>query len=546
MAVVKPNDDEFFSSLSKFHDIIAYLYGPCARHVALKNIEGNVVRMVTSSSELFTHLQPKDDALKLLVNILRNHSLMYCDGGLFTGLLASNLIMKSHSEDIPHNIVQNINQKLLLCIERVIEKHKVHLNVGKLDDLFGIIKPILWSKLLLRENELTHLAIVFAKAFASSHQNNNINDVNIIVSSNNTVMDSSFHDGCLLHLGHYPELEIDLSNNLFDKKVLLLSTGLSLSSDDFIAEKGTHITVDSFDTFKDDVVFNQLINFCTKLISFGTIILCQKVVHPFIKSLFRDNNILCIDRIGSMMMPKLEKLCSCRQISNLLLSDIENYIGKIDHVETVTHNDKAYLKLISHSQNKCSTLVLCGKDENEGETLRNCYFTSMAVIKDVFLQPHVVYGGGCTETIISMELLNVLADNTNVIGSSLPYEYRKVIFVFIKSILDIASKIEQASSYFEHSIDRTHHHHWVNGVTSSTCCCGLIKRGDFQPLYFISFKELLMSNMSGSYHMNNSVPVQFVSGPFLSQSKNMYMSNIKTATQAAEIIMKIGYQVIER
>ena len=146
----------------------------------------------------------------------------------------------------------------------------------------------------------------------------------------------------------------------------------------------------------------------------------------------------------------------------------------------------------------------------------------------------IVCGGGCFETQLCMRLIELKHSN------NLP-EYCKYIDTVIFSLLHVVMAISKDSALL-HNVDTKFHHHWLNQESSVTCCCGAVTKSSVE-YEFISFPEILNSPseslIADKKTVNNSMLF-----PNIVHVEEIYIHNLRSAFELANLVLRIGMKVI--
>lgn len=535
MTVITADSKKTFEAIKKFHDTLTHMYGT-THSTILQNTQGDITRNISTSLDLFTYLKPKCEELRLMLVYLKSQAELNKDGGLYTALLSSNLMLKLHSEDIPHAVVMTTMDFLLSKVTQFVNTLEAKINIGRMRDVFLIIKPIVTSKVTLKRDELQHISLLFAKIFANTL--NLSSDVQVVLNESSNIMCSSVYDGVLLPLERY----VDKTPLSVGIGVILITVSIAFDSEEFVTNPGSNVIIESTDNFKSNIM-QTLMKFCDQIIPHVGVVICQKVVHPLLKRHFKLHNVLCIDRVGSRVVPNLEQVLNCKGISSLSITNPEKHVGRLENGEFLEINKRHFLKICCSKINYLNSLLLCGKNEEFLETLKFCYYACMTSLKCLVTNPGVVYGAGCTETLIAMYLRDLVCteDEWKSVDVS-SYMLTKLTNVVVHSFLRVASAVT-TDSYYTHSIDVQTNHHWINNETSEKCCCGLIEKNNQE---FISFTELLLQTGTSHERIDRfNLPSSSTTTNLpLVHSREVYLSNTTAAFQLASTISRIGVKII--
>ncbi|XP_065670060.1 molecular chaperone MKKS-like [Hydra vulgaris] len=522
--------DDMYKSIKQCQDIVTKIFGCHVKFILLKNTTGDFTRMVVSSHDLFNFLQPKCDVLKLMICFLKNHVAVTMDGGLFTFLMSSNLVLKSHS--LPYFELSNDKKYLLSEIRQFLNTINIFIDISKFSDVQSIIKTILMPKITLSWMELDCICILYTTSFASTMKKEDIKVVRVI----SKIKDSCIYDGFLLPVESY--FDDALLPTKLTLRVCLVNVSLSIDSEELLGEKKESIIVSSRMKTKEEIL-NFLCKFCYNFSKQADVLICQKVVHPKVKYLLKQNNVICVDRIGSIALSSLQSLFNCKVMSTLTLTDFAQYISVMNDFKFLNLNNRHFIQITSTSSTS-KTLLLCAESDEELDTLAQCFEVSMVLLQGLAVHPQVVYGGGCIETMIAMHLLYL---RTKKLKISCTNNLRKVVDVVVKSFLSVALAIDNEQEILEHFIDDSFHHHWINPKFRTRCCCGSINSNI--DLNFIPFIELISS---GNIHEKiiEAKTINLVSyADIVIHPSEVFLRNLEASVTLSDIVSHISFQILQ-
>ena len=291
-------------SLKIFIELLQTSRGPGGKLKLLHNNVGGHVSMTSSSNRLLSLLSIKQPLNKLLSVAIQSHVQCYSDAGLFMGIIASQLVVISHSNVVKANILSKIHNFLSKqCFTYLESNHcqcKFVLEMGELQVLRNIGHSFLKSKpgCILSEckrNFLTDLIVeLFLHTFKNKINKNiysRFGVVNYLSFYGMDPLNSAIHKGILietLRLNHVNLIHTDL------KAVCYAS---SLSGDNELFDNIDCETRNSSTVC--DAIIQEMLKKCQILCRNEVkLVLCQKVIHPKIKYFLKNRNILVFDRLG--------------------------------------------------------------------------------------------------------------------------------------------------------------------------------------------------------------------------------------------------------
>lgn len=502
--------------LENFYEILTHLYGPNSNHVVIKN------KTITSSIELFQSLSPKNDVINLMIGYLSQQLVLYKDGGLSVGILATSIIRNFGKFDAPLSEIMEMNSSIVKWFMGNIQRFSSQCNTGRLKNVVKLIRPILLSKLTLTKEECKQLCLLFARAFTIESP---WRDCHVIKIEKSDILKSALLEGLLLRLDRYSTMKQDFSN----VKVLLFSVSISLDSEEMLSDSKLNIEVESARHFRSNLMDKTILKVCKEVASLVDVVICQKVVHPHAKKYFKDHNIVCIDRIGGSFTPLLERVCNCVRVSSLAEENMSGFVGNIRSAERKEIGGDSYLQLESQEM---KTMLLCGSDYKIVDALKHCYEQSLIALKTVSNDDLVVNGGGCLETQLAICLLQ-------------EFKSWKYICVYVTSLLKLSQAVCKRPS-LDHRVDLSYYHHWIED--SPKCCCGmLVKTSEMK---FVGFLELMKSNcfvdvVTEFKHKRSSI-LENEAADVLLHSQAIFSHNFASSVQLATMVLRIGAKIVHK
>ena len=503
--------------LKNFHEILSHLYGPNSDHIVIKN------KTITSSIELYQSLSPKNDVINLMIGYLRQQLVLYKDGGLSVGLLATSIIRNFGEFDAPLAEIMEMNSFVVEWFMGNIQRFSYQCNIGRLKNVIKLIRTILLSKLTLTKEECKQLCLLFARAFTIE---NPWQDCHVINIEKSEILESALLEGLLLRLDRYSTIQQGLSN----ANVLLFSVSISLDSEEMLGDSKLDIEVESMRHFKSNLMNKTILRLCKEVVSLVGVVICQKVIHPHAKKYFKDHNVVCIDRVGGSFTPLLERVCNCVRVPSLTEKNLSGFVGNIRSAEKKEIGGDSYLQLGSE---KMKTMLLCGKDDVIVDALKHCYEQSLIALKTVSSNDLVVNGGGCLETQLAICLLQELSSS-------------KYVRIYVTSLLKLSQAVCKRPS-LNHKVDSRYYHHWIED--SLKCCCGMFMKTS--EMEFVGFLELIKSNSSldslneFKHQVRSSILENEPAGVLL-HSQTIFSHNFASSVQLATMVLRIGATIVHK
>lgn len=305
-------DETNIIALKKIEELISTSIGPHGKLICIGHVSGGSVTITSSSPRLFPLISMQNILLKLIVSSAKLHLNSFNNDGLCCALLILKLIKNSLYVDYPLPVIgklveyfgnlfiENLNVDKNACIQKI--------DLSNLTYIRSVVLSILSSKpgSVLREEDKQYLCILLIKVFLncvpSSSSDNNYKNVNLITLESVSCDQSNLYEGLLVRLPEFSQKIHSLLYSNSSVKIVLYTSSLAGDAE---------FPVDKIEITNDvnvwETVLKDMRSAIEKLIRTGIHILaCQKVVHPSLRKLLEDSNILVLDRLGFEAAKHLE------------------------------------------------------------------------------------------------------------------------------------------------------------------------------------------------------------------------------------------------
>lgn len=477
-----------FEGLKLLKNIAISSRGPHGKVKVIQNSAGGHVTLTSSCGRLLPALSVSKPLLKLLTTSAEGQIQTFGDGGLFLMACCLNIVELSEDSLTGNRILIEIFEELMeLALGELKSDNflgKIHLSLSNTVQILSLVKTILSSKPLckLSEDSVNHLASMIVECFLSSVKDDkNTNSVLILTAEGKSVNQSHHLPGILML---YPEISSFCKKKLHfitkDEKIVVALVTTSMSGDSEEVIQGRYqqnIEVDA-----EQTVIECMKSFChcIKDCDVG-IVMCQKVVHPIIKSQLRQNGIFVVERMGAKLTSFVQDLTGATPMESFSCKP-EKYLGSLDTVNHVILNKKSYLHL-QRASSGMNTLVLCNLEEEMVSELKVVCETALNTLQNILQYPILLCGGGCWETCLCFHIKQKVKENqgfilekTKCTASALSAASE----IFIKSVLQVAKTTGYSGAMMMTSFPTFHS--WRVPLNSDdfdhdnvlTCNCGMV------------------------------------------------------------------------
>lgn len=417
-------NDQILRALVLMEQMISSSRGPFGKIKMVQNSHGGHLTMTSTSSRLLSSMSFSNPIAKLVVSSAQGHLQTFSDGGHLLMSFSLNLILGSLRLDISRRILTDLYEIFLtMCVEYLTNFSNI-VSFSDLKQMSSMVMSILTSKPLCRFT-LKHVRLyssLILECFLSSLPDGNAmggqvtDGVTIVTVEGESMEKSTLLQGLLLQC---PEVASHSKQNMITLRtkapyILVALVAMSMSGD--TEETGSMQFESDISVDTENIFLQSLEEFCDKLVVANVrLLLCQKVVHPWLKQYLRERSVVVVERLGATMIPYIQDVSGAVPIRCIGAVDVD-WLGKVAHVEHRIIQEKSYLLLTPLAEQHVMTLVLYSPDEEQLSELKSLCSTCLMSLRHLLRSPHVLFGGGCWQTRLSALLKNkVKADQGDII-----------------------------------------------------------------------------------------------------------------------------------
>lgn len=295
--------------LKLLKNIVVTCRGPHGKVKVIQNSSGGHVTLTSSSGRLLPVLSVSKPLLKLLVSSAEAHLRMFSDGGLSLMAWCLNIVELSENSLVTNRCLIELYDELMELAAGVLSSNdfpgRVNFTLSNIAQILSLVRTILSSKPLCKLSSecLKHLTSMVVECFLSSVKGDykNTNCVLILTAEGLSANRSNYVPGILML---YPEISSScvrkLPFNVKDKRITVALVTVSMSGDSDEVIQGQYER--NVEVNAEKTVIDYMKTFCDRLIGCGVeVIMCQKVIHPWIKSQLRQRKVFVIERMGARL-----------------------------------------------------------------------------------------------------------------------------------------------------------------------------------------------------------------------------------------------------
>lgn len=318
------DDPDLRTALQVFSQLLCSSTGPHGRIQSIQNNVGGPITMTTSASRLLSAMSFSRPCLRLVVSAVQGHLRNHHDGGLLAGSLCLHLIRSAvELENVSKKCVREVYEVLLNLVDGYLNSDDcpvcVSIDTSSVRVMLAYVRSIVAAKPFcgLRPASAQHLSQLVLKAFLNSVPDTPtsfLSDRVFTLQFDKTdVMSSEILEGLLLD---WPEksallgaqdLHVLKASPSQGVKVAVVSVSMSGDAEELMtnpAEAQQQVIQSAA-----DLVITRMLAFCDWLHDHRVgLLLCQKVIHPKVKSHLRQRGVLFVERLGLQPMGYIQDL----------------------------------------------------------------------------------------------------------------------------------------------------------------------------------------------------------------------------------------------
>lgn len=317
------DDPDLRTALQVFSQLLCASAGPHGRIQSIQNSVGGPITMTTSANRLLSAMSFSRPCLHLVVSAVQGHLRNHHDGGLLAGSLCLHLIQNAVGmEDVSKKCVREVYEVLLNLIDEYLNSDDcpvcVNIDTSNVKVMLAYVRSVIAAKPVcgLRPASARHLSQLALKAFLNSVPNTPksfLSDRVFTLQFDKTdVMSSEILEGLLLEWPERSTLlgaqELHVIRVLSQEvRVALVSVSMSGDAEELMTNKAE--AKEQVIQSAADLMMRRMLAFCDWLHDHQVgLLLCQKVVHPKVKSHLRQKGILFVERLGLQPMGYIQDL----------------------------------------------------------------------------------------------------------------------------------------------------------------------------------------------------------------------------------------------
>ena len=380
-------------------DKILVSYGRSAGSVEVTNDGATILKSVGVDNP----------AAKILVDMSRVQDDEVGDGTTSVTVLASELLREAEKlidlKIHPQTIIAGWRRATDVAREALTNSTQDHSadDVKFKEDLMNIARTTLSSKILSQHKEyFSKLAVDAVLRLKGSGE---LTAIQLIKKSGGTLEDSFLDEGFLLDKKpgvHQPK-------RIENAKILIANTPMDT---DKIKVFGSHIKVDSMakiadlelaekEKMKDKV--NKILNHkCNVFIN-------RQLIYNYPEQLFADAGVMAIEHADFDGIERLALVTGGEIVSTFDNPDLVK-LGTCDLIEQIMIGEDTLLRFSGVKLGEACTIVIRGATQQIIDEAERSLHDALCVLAATVKESRIVYGGGCTESLMAVAVLKKAAE----------------------------------------------------------------------------------------------------------------------------------------
>jgi McKusick-Kaufman syndrome protein len=313
------DDPNIIHSLSTFCDLFMTSLGTQGHGKVIHNDCGGHVTLTSDCGAILKSLSVSKPAIKLVISAVKDHVHFYSDAGLLAMIFCLRLIIDALGLNINQRLVVDVyNIALKECVDFIESNQfplKLNVNSNDVAMQLKLVVNMYKSKpvCLLFDNDLDHICHLtldgYRKCNNSSDSPGDSTSLVYITVDGRPPCESKLLSGVLYESPQIPTyhrapLRVQ-HNNQNTISVALVQTSMAGDSESFL-----EVTYElTSDLDMSATILTQLELFTDAVVRAGVgVLICQKVVHPRVKQLLKQQGVLVLDRLGMVLFDAVHKL----------------------------------------------------------------------------------------------------------------------------------------------------------------------------------------------------------------------------------------------
>ena len=381
-------------------DLVKSTLGPKGMDKILQSVQkGNDVTVTNDGATILKSIYVDNPAAKVLVDISKAQDDEVGDGTTSVVVFASELLRQAEQLVAQHvhpmTIIQGFREACEAAKKALEETARDAGNEEKFkEDLTNIAKTTLSSKIFTHDKE--HFAKLAVEAVLRLKGSGDLEMIQVIQKPGGNLKDSFLDEGFILD----KRFGVGQPKRIENAKILIANTPMDT---DKIKIYGARVRVDSMAKVAEieQAEREKMKRKCEKIIGYGiNCFINRQLIYNYPEQLFTEAGVAAIEHADFDGIERLA-LVTGGDICSTFDNPEDVQLGACDLIEEVMIGEDRLIRFSGVAKGEACTIVLRGASEHIlGEAERSLH-DALCVLTSTVKDSRVIYGGGCSEMIMS-------------------------------------------------------------------------------------------------------------------------------------------------
>eukprot|EP00792_Barthelona_sp_PAP020_P007065 TRINITY_DN3099_c0_g1_i3.p1 TRINITY_DN3099_c0_g1~~TRINITY_DN3099_c0_g1_i3.p1 ORF type:complete len:482 (-),score=186.33 TRINITY_DN3099_c0_g1_i3:1193-2638(-) len=373
----------------------------------LVSASGKPMITTNDGATILNAIQLDNPAANLLISISRNQDKSVGDGTTSVTVLAGELLREAEkllNQNIhPQTVVTGWQEASRVALEALE-------NFATIPDdeeafrknLFDVAKTTLSSKILNADRDF--FARLCVDAILRLRGRPDLKLISFIKVTGGSLLESYLDDGFIIN----KKIGIAQPRKVKNCKVLLMDTHLDR---DKVKIQGSQIKVDSAEKVAaiEEAERHKMITKVEKISQHGcNVVINRQLIYDFPEQLFADKGIVSIAHADFIGTEQLSAALGGDIVSTFETPELVT-LGEAELLEEIMIGEERLLKFTGCKDSAACTVVLRGASTHVLEEAERSIHDVICVLQQMIEERRIVYGGGCSETLMSVAVDDLAA-----------------------------------------------------------------------------------------------------------------------------------------
>ncbi|XP_063931588.1 T-complex protein 1 subunit beta-like [Zophobas morio] len=358
------------------------------------------VKVTNDGATILKSIPLDNPAAKILVDISKVQDDEVGDGTTSVVVLASELLKEAeklvNAKMHPQTIISGFRSATDVARKTLTDFSRDHSSIPELfkQDLLNIAKTTLSSKIIQQEKD--YFAALVVEAVLRLKGSTNIDSIHIIKKSGGTLRDSFLDEGFILE----KKIGVNQPKRVENARILIANTAMDT---DKIKVFGSKVQVDSTAKVAEIEAAEKLRmkNKVNKILKHGiNCFINRQLIYNFPEQLFAEAGCMAIEHADFEGIERLA-LVTGGEICSTFDHPESVKLGTCDLIEEIMIGEDSFIHFSGVQLGAACTIVIRGATKQILDEAERSLHDALCVLSQVTVDPRVVYGGGCSEMVMS-------------------------------------------------------------------------------------------------------------------------------------------------